>query len=165
MLTEALYANKALNFKMLLRLKWTFVSALLKAFWIVHITALVRTGHVDKYCEQIKIAGIFYPEVVFVKSVLNCVCFLQHAYTPRPSALPFPLSLVQYAHGPRSPPSHLPMSLAAKSPSRDLLKWNIWFHFEVPEHLNHLARKDAARVVKLLCLAAGSPSVDREHKG
>lgn len=45
------------------------------------------------------------------------------------------------------------------------MKWNIWFHFEVPEHLNHLARKDAGRVVKLLCLAAGSPSADREHKG
>lgn len=53
------------------------------------------------------------------------------------------------------------MSLAAKSPSRDLLKWNIRFHFEVPKLLNHLARKDAARVVKLLCLAAGSPSADR----
>lgn len=57
------------------------------------------------------------------------------------------------------------VSLAAKSPSRDLLKWNIWFHFEVPKHLNHLARKDAGRVVKLLCLAAGSLSADREHKG
>jgi len=35
----------------------------------------------------------------------------------------------------------------------------------VPQHLNHLARTDAARVVKLLCLAAGSPSADREHEG
>lgn len=57
------------------------------------------------------------------------------------------------------------MSLAAMSPSRDLLKWNIWFNFEVPKHLNHLARKDAGRVVKLLCLAAGSPGADREHWG
>lgn len=57
------------------------------------------------------------------------------------------------------------MSLAAESPSRALLKWNIWFHFEEPELLNHLAGKDAARVVKLLCLAAGSLSADRVHEG
>lgn len=73
--------------------------------------------------------------------------------------------MVQNACGPRSPPPHLLMSLVAKSPLRDLLKWNIWFHFEVPKHLNHLARKDAGRVVKLLCLAAGSPSANGEHKG
>lgn len=33
----------------------------------------------------------------------------------------------------------------------------------MPKLLNHLARKDAARLVKLLCLAAGSPSADRTH--
>jgi len=60
---------------------------------------------------------------------------------------------------------HYTVSLAARSPLRDLLKYNIWFHFEVPKHLNHLARKDAGRVVKLLCLAAGSLSPEREHKG
>lgn len=113
----------------------------------------------------IKIAPNFYPEVV----LLNCVRIFTVSL-PRPTLTPpFPLFLcfhvVQYARGPRSPPSHLPLSLAAESPSRDLLKWNIWFHFEVPKHLNHLARKDAGRVVKLLCLAAGSPSADREHKG
>lgn len=97
--------------------------------------------------------------------------FSQRSSTRLPAltSLPPPLSfssfhLVQYACGPPSPPSHLPMSLAAKPPSRDLLKWNIWFHFEVPKHLNHLARKDAGRAVKLLCLAAGSPSPGGEHE-
>lgn len=102
-----------------------------------------------------------YPQVV----LLNCVWIV----APPPSSIlthPFPLPplsshMVQCTRRAQSQTPHLPMSLAAKSPSRDLLKWNIRFHFEVPKLLNHLARKDAARVVKLLCLAAGSPSADR----
>lgn len=99
-----------------------------------------------------------YPQVV----LLNCVWIVA---PPPPSilthSLPLPSHMVQCTRGAQSQMPHLPMSLAAKSPSRDLLKWNIRFHFEVPKLLNHLARKDAARVVKLLCLAAGSPSADR----
>lgn len=73
--------------------------------------------------------------------------------------------LVDCARGPLSPTSHHPTSLAAKPPARDLLKWNIWFHFEVPKHLNHLAGTDAGRAVKLLCLAAGSPCPGGERGG
>lgn len=60
------------------------------------------------------------------------------------------------------------MSLSAQCPFRDLFRRNICFHFEVEERLNHLAGKDAGgdagKVVKRLCLAAGSPSADRTRE-
>lgn len=112
-----------------------------------------------KYVSCSKTLLSFYPQVV----LLNCVWIF--TLPPLLPTSPFPLFqslyVVQYAHGSQNQTPHLPLSLAAKSPSRDLLKWNIRFHFEVLKLLNHLARKDAARVVKLLCLAAGSPSADR----
>lgn len=59
---------------------------------------------------------------------------------------------------------HNHMSLAAQCP----IRWNICFHFEVEAPLNHLAGKDAGkdagRRVKLLCLAAGSPSANRTQE-
>ena len=115
----------------------------------------------------IKISPNLYPQV----HLLNCVWIftLYPQNFTLPPTPPFPqclsFQMVQYAFGPLSKTPHLPMSLAAKSPSRDLFKWNIWFYFEVPKLVNHLERKDAARVVKLLCLAAGSPCADRELKG
>lgn len=150
--------------KFSLSLKWTSVSA---GCWrlseLFTLQAMLEQVMLINTASLIKIARkIFYPEVV----LLNCVRIFYTSPTPPFPPLCFCLAMwYKHARGPRSPPSHLPMSLAAKSPSRDLLKWNIWFHFEVPKHLNHLAGKDAARVVKLLCLAAGSPSADREHRG
>lgn len=128
---------------------------------IIRITTNVSTGCVDQICELYQNVPISLSSSGFTKLCLD----FYTAHPSFPSVTVFPHGTVQYACRPQGRTPNLPMSLAAKSPSRDLLKWNIWFHFEVLKLLNHLARKDAVRVVKLLCLAAGSSSADREHKG
>lgn len=128
---------------------------LLKALLIVCISACARAGCVDFKLPKYS--------AFTVKYLLYCVFSYFH-----PAARLHTVSIFSTWYdvlvGLRAPPSHLPMSLVEKSPSREPLKWNIWFHFDVPRHLNHLAGKDAGRVVKLLCLAAGSTSADSEHK-